>query len=170
MFVLLLIVVLVEVRLSGTWNESYFRKGAILYRKTFDFAGLSIDGSSIEAVEKHSRDSIWPSFLFRSIGTNVYAFREDLLDRPFSKFSYLPIMHGTIRLIHDRPAIVVTGLGNWYFLALLMLLIYVALSSNDSLSLIGSVPVFLLCYAGQAARFFRLGRMVSEPERQDSGG
>ena len=101
-------VFIVEVILYFSWNRSYFTFGIPIFVRSIPINEISLLTPSIESLQAKFPKSFWgPSFEFRKIGQNEYAFRDVLFEFRWFGFSAPPVMHGY--LTYDNERIVVKG-------------------------------------------------------------
>jgi hypothetical protein len=144
----LLAVAAAEVALAAAWSPRYFTIGIPLFARRVERASGLAD-VSLEDLERVSATVAARGFLFRRLDAGTIAFRENGLQ-------YLPLMRGVIRHDAAEPAVVVRGLVNWFFVALVIVLL-VMLRRSIVVVLPAMLGVVAVLYFIQAVRFWRVG-------------
>lgn len=116
-----------EIVLSNWWFAIYFRWGIPLFRRTFIYTEESSEELASEALSHEFWRGLMPSLEFRrfssgEIGVQRVFFLLERVDdgyklNPFRLFLFwfwVPLMHGMIRINHDRKTVRVTGYANWF--------------------------------------------------------
>lgn len=107
---ILLLLILVDVVLSSTWNRMYFTSGLPLFIRR-----IPVDLRHINIPPLSRFDAQFQSALFfKEIEPNTYGFRENFFK--FRLNMYTPIMHGMLffDIVHNQ--VVVKGFVNWFIL------------------------------------------------------
>jgi len=114
-FIAVLIILLVEVRLSSKWSYFYFSRGIQLYYKEVNSRSIVKDLDDFIGILNASFKGTGysPSIKFTKIDNQTIGFREKMFE--FSLFIYTPLMHGNILI--DNTKIKIKGLANWYPIA-----------------------------------------------------
>lgn len=108
LWLILMTVIVVEVSLYLGWNRNYFTFGVPIFVRNVPVHEMSLLTPSIEDIEAKFPKSFWgPSFEFKTIGQNEYAFRDALFEFRWFGFSAPPVMHGY--LSYDNEKIVIKG-------------------------------------------------------------
>lgn len=114
-FLAIAAVFVAEVVLSMTWNRWYFTFGVPIFIRRID-RPRGLADVSLEELEKSSATAAGAPLVFRRLDERAIAFRE----KPFGGLlHYAPLMRGVMRAPEAEAAIVVMGLMNWTFIALL---------------------------------------------------
>ncbi len=164
-----LIILLVEVRLSLKWATLYFCKGIKIYHKEIRFQTtlINTDDLIIDLNESFKSSGLSPSIYFRKISSQTVGFREKLFE--FSLLSYTPIMHGKIET--SRSHIIVTGLANWYPIAFTCLWYVILIPSFnhevDLMFVVMPVIVFGVIYMIQAKKYRAVVAQLSKIKEQN---
>ena len=104
-------VLTLEQVLAAKWNHAYFRSGLLLFRQRSEL-GKTTDADRIEeALNLSLETAFWSPLLFRRLPDDTVAFRERFWPPAHFQY-YLPLMHGSIKLLAPRT-IEVTGRSNW---------------------------------------------------------
>jgi hypothetical protein len=154
--VLVAAIVVLEMVLSVKWNRAYYTVGFPIFLKRVDTT-LRLDDLSFEQLQKSTATAAGAPLVFKRVAPDAIAFR----DQPLAGFlHYAPLMRGVIRRREGEAAIVVAGLVNWSFLALVLYFgIFLGRHVVDVL------PMFLLAfsvlYLIQGVRYWRLGRGIA---------
>ncbi len=121
-FITIILLVIVEIYLSGSWIPVYFQNGIPLFRKTFShLSELNTEIIANILSEESKPGCLAPTMCFRRLNSNEIAFRERLFN--FTLFSYTPVMHGIIRFNHSPNTVSMIGYANW--VPLLFTLVFV---------------------------------------------
>ena len=112
------LVAIVEVLFSATWNSTYFRIGIPIYSKQYPYIGTAPDPINDTILNKAFKKTFTHSLVFKQIENGEYAFREKLFQ--FTLFTYTPIMHGNLNIDKSSRNIRVTGHINWWILAFIV--------------------------------------------------
>jgi len=161
-FIGVLILVLVEMRLSAKWSPFYFNRGIKLFDREVISRGIEeIQDSTIISLNDSFKRSWWSSSLvFRRLTESSIAFREKLFE--FSLMNYTPLMHGKIIVDAQNDKVRVVGLSNW-FPILFLVLWYSPLFrgfdfERDFVFLVAPVGIFGAIYLTQAVRYNKVCR------------
>ena len=159
-FILLLLIV--EFRLSSKWSQFYFNNGILLYSNEIKVIPFSVTIDEINKLlnEKYINNGYAPSINFKKINNNNLAFREKLFE--FTLFSYTPIMHGSILVGNDNVKIL--GHANWFPVGFACLWYFNILQGfrikEDFVFLIAPIIIFGAIYLIQAKRYKRIANQI----------
>ena len=160
-FVGVLVLIIIEMILSGRWVPWYFRSGVPLFRRRLSWEG-AVDLPSVDMLEAFGRAEWGPDLVFRQTDEYEISFRERAFQ--FTLLQYTPIMHGRIVLLREENRLLVEGRTNWFalafcaFLLLQLSMIGWRVGSPFALALVGMMS---LLYAVQASRYWRLAKAIS---------
>lgn len=160
--VALIAVAVLEIILSASWSDFYFRVGVPVFRKTFSYVGLTPTELRAEELSAQFEGKIAPSILFVRLSRCDIAFREKMLQ--WRVLNYTPLMHGIIRDDPVRQEITVTGHANWFAFAFLIWW-YVSifdfgLGRSELIFFAAPLLVYGLIYLIQYKRFSSVFRSV----------
>lgn len=114
-------VAVLEIILSWKWHSLYFRFGLPIFWRRIERTE-SMENVSLEELEKSAHTVAGTPLLFRRIDAETIAFREKAFG---GSIHYVPIMHGLIRRNAGEPFVTLTGLANWWAVALLATMLIV---------------------------------------------
>lgn len=148
---ILILIVLFEFILSGTWQPFYFRLGLPIFQRSMK--SVSPPSLSPEALtERFQGGGLVAPLLFKRISPHEVAFREGF---SFALLSYTPLMHGMIE--HRDGKLRVIGRSLLSPLLFCLVLIFMDLPSGNGWAKSGPLPfailIFFLLYVIQALRF-----------------
>jgi hypothetical protein len=133
---------LIEMLLAVMWNETYYRTGIPLFRKT-------VQSASISAVGKYAQAET------RSLSSGV-AIRM----RQSFWFRYTPVVHVFAR--QTKSSVVVTGYLNWWILAFLAVP-WLYFQRGIAPFIVGQLALLAVCYALQAHALGGLVKYLGAP-------
>jgi len=108
----LVVVIVLELVLTGSWAAVYFQVGIPIFRKRFSYTGEPVEELQADELSAEYERTFAPSVLFRRLGPGEIAFREKILQ--LRLLSYTPVMHGIIRDDRFERTVSVTGYANWF--------------------------------------------------------
>jgi hypothetical protein len=103
---------IVDIVLSMKWTESYFRIGLPLFRRRIA-RPEGLVGVSLDELARSGATASGPQLVFRQLAPDLIAFREKSIG------GYVPILRGVIRYKQEEGVVVMTGLLNWFAVALI---------------------------------------------------
>ena len=110
----LILSLLVEPILSGTWNKMYFTSGLPIFVKRIS-VGLRQTNIPLASRFEEQFQSGWQgSLVFREIEPSTYGFREKFFQFQFGRIT--PLMHGYLFFDNINNQVVVKGFANWTIL------------------------------------------------------
>lgn len=160
MELLLIMTVIGDLILAGTWMPFYFRTGIPIFIVRLNHRHVA--PNLAERLSSGFRGGGVPSILFRTLSEREIAFRESFRSSTFLR--YTPVMRGLIRDVPEKRVTYVIGWINWWIVALFGFALRKFLISPDSVPLIlipAFAGVFILIYGGQAYRFRKVADMIS---------
>lgn len=162
LMIIVLVVVAIEIGLSGTWNHFYFSKGLAIYNHDIQVFNAPQGTLSPELLTERFSKGWSPSFLFRALSPTEIAFREKMIE--FRLFSYTPVMHGLLHLTPERRAARVVGFINYWWVFLFgIMAAYMSYDMKEfGYFLFGFFGVFGLIYAIQRSRYKKIANAISE--------
>jgi len=156
-------VAVVELALSGTWNQFYFSTGLPLFRAEVSLPRTQGEPPGAERLQGALQSKWLATLLFRKVSPDTMAFREKAIGEYF-RLSYTPIMHGLVRFNRSGASFSVTGYANWTGLALIVYVLSLSIAYGKTwwsfFALFGVVGG--VCYAIQARRFRGVANAVEE--------
>ena len=111
---LLVLSILVDLGLSGTWNRMYFTSGLRLFLRRIP---VVLRHSNIPLSSRFNTEfrSTWSSsFAFKEVAPNIYGFREKFFE--FRLIRSSPLMHGMLFFDFANSQVVVKGYADWSML------------------------------------------------------
>jgi hypothetical protein len=154
-----LLVLIAELVLSLRWNRAYFTIGVPIFRSRVD-RPQGLADVPIEELTRRSATAAGAPLVFRHVAPNAIAFRE----KPFGgTIHYAPLMRGVIRYTAGEASVVVAGLLNWTFLALLLAFALLLGKDFDGVAIYFAVA-FAILYLIQGLRFARVAKALRNPE------
>ena len=156
--IMLVVVAIAETVLSSRWVPFYFLHGILLFKKTASF--VETPNLSPDDLTTQFSQGLAAPILFFPIDEGLIAFREKMIS--FRFFHYTPVMHGLIRVDHDRREISVTGCANWFALLFAITFPAAFVTNSPAKSELGFVIPFLLILFGSlyAIQYFRYTRIL----------
>ncbi len=94
----MILVAVVEIVLSSTWNAFYFRYGLSVFRRSYGTTPGNYLVPSVSELEAALKSRFSHSVVFKQLDSHEYAFREKAFE--FTWFHATPVMHG---LLHWYP-------------------------------------------------------------------
>lgn len=156
----ILVVLIVEIFLSGAWIPFYFRNGLPLFQRRVQMAQAFTRLPSPEEIEGSLKRGYMPSLVVHSLDSHTYAFREKLFE--LNLVGYTPIMHGLLSFNPERAEVVVTGFANWSVLALCFTAAFVFVEWPDILFLWFPVAIVASIYVVQSRRYAAVGDIAAK--------
>jgi len=161
---IVIVVLFVELILSGSWNRFYFTFGLPLFVRRAQCDNQLLDDALIAALNKEFAGSVGPDIVFNRLGPALCAFREKLFQ--FTLFTYTPIMHGIIVYDPRTSQASVIGHANWFFVAFVAVFISMSASAGEMLVVIFGVVGVI--YFVQARRFRSVSEFLTHFGRDES--
>ena len=151
-FLILIVIVVIEMIVSGTWQSFYFTMGIPIYKKTATLTSQT--KPSPEDLNGLFSQSMAAPILFKQISDNQVAFREALFS--FRIMNYTPVMHGLIQ--YSPGEVQVIGLANWFAPVFIISFIAISISfmgpSGSGLLFVAfPIALFAALYLIQYKRF-----------------
>ena len=112
-FSILILSLLVDIVLSGTWNRMYFTSGIPIFIMRIPVSSRHINIPLSSRFEKQFNSKWTSALVFREIDLNTYGFREKFFDFRFI-FHYSAVMHGMLFFDSTNNQVVVKGFANWF--------------------------------------------------------
>ena len=137
-------VFIVEMILNRWWSSVYFRKGILLFNKSFRFHREP--SPSIIDLNTHLtfefRRVLFPNMAFYNISNSEIAFRASFVNLVFI---YFYIMRGLIRIDKKNGRVTILGFLNWYVLcSLCIFALYIIIAPPTMARRIELFGLFLL--------------------------
>lgn len=152
----IVVVALVELWLSSTWNAFYFTVGLPIFRRRIDRPS-GLGDVDLEELQRRCATAAGAPILFRRFDADRIAFREQAGG---GVIHYMPIMRGLIRHQREEASIVVTGLVKWYVVAAVV--VGVVWAGRDIVYALPYVALaFGVLYLIQGVRFWRLASALT---------
>ena len=160
LMIIVLVVLVVEIILSATWNYFYFSKGIKIF--TYKLQGINIFDRipSPETLSERFSKGWSGSFLFRAISPKEIAFREKMIE--LKLFTYTPVMHGIILIEPERREIKILGFINWWICGFAIISIGMSQSIHKDgyIFTIGAIGIIGLIYFIQSVRYRKIGAEI----------
>lgn len=156
----ILVVLVVELFLSGAWIPFYFRNGLLLFYRRVQVAQAFTHLPSPEEIEGSLKRGYMPSLVVHRLDSRTYAFREKLFE--LNLVGYTPIMHGLLSFNSERAEVVVTGFANWSVLALCFAAVFFFTEWPDILFLWFPVVIVASIYLVQSRRYAAVGDIAAK--------
>jgi hypothetical protein len=155
LFPVIVVIAIVELIVSGTWQHFYFTTGIPLFKKSAILSGPPELSAGL--LNERYSGGLWAPLRFRQMSPHEVAFREAFLC--FRLMNYTPVMHGLVRYDESMNELQVIGLANWF--APLFIVFFIAFAwsfsgSGGEIALMFTVfPIglFALLYFIQFKRF-----------------
>ncbi len=135
---------IIELILNRWWVPAYFRKGILLFKKSFRFYKESsplIDDLNSDLTFEFHR-ALLPAIVFDNISDNEIAFRESFIHFGIPN---LFIMRGLIKIDKTKRQVIMMGFLNWYVLCILCTFaLYILIAPENITERINLFGLFLL--------------------------
>src|ERR1700690_424517 len=119
-----IVILLVEIFLSATWNKYYFSIGFPVFVQKVPASPQSEIPPNIQNLEDEFLSSFTRKLVFKDLTSNEYGFREKLFE--FRPIRLSAVMHGHLKFDYSRRKVIVKGFADWWVIALsLYLLLWV---------------------------------------------
>lgn len=153
------VVAILEVIAALNWNPKYFQFGIPIYSKEYEFRGTADSQIGEVALNEAFYINDYKSRLkFKEIDIGIFAFKYELPKK--SLIGYFPIMRGRIKINQMSRKIKISGLANWWVVAITA--IYLSRPGLEA-SFLSVLSLYLLViYFLQKRAFDKLGRFVYE--------
>jgi hypothetical protein len=159
LFPAMLIVAVVEIILSSTWNAFYFRYGLPIFRRSYDTISGHYNVPSVEELEAALKSRFSHSVVFKQLDSHEYAFREKAFE--FTWFHATPVMHGLLSWHPESGKVTIVGRVNWFIVAFTVIWFSMVRHIFDFIFIFFVLLVGLL-YFIQAKRFEKVGKIACE--------
>jgi hypothetical protein len=103
----MILVAVVEIILSSTWNVVYFKYGLPVFRRSYDTIPGHYKVPSVADLEAVLKSRFSHSVVFKQLDSHEYAFREKAFE--FTWFHATPVMHGLLRWHPESGKVTVVG-------------------------------------------------------------
>ncbi|MDA3800161.1 MAG: hypothetical protein PF692_13915 [Kiritimatiellae bacterium] len=163
LFPVILVVVIAELIVSGTWQKFYFTTGIPVFKKAVRLS--ESPELSSDVLNDRFSGGFWGPLCFKPMSSNQIAFREAIFC--FHLMNYTPVMHGLIRYDERMKELQVIGFVNWF--APLFILCFIAMASSlpsseegiDIMFTVFPIGLFASLYFIQFSRFSRVYKALS---------
>jgi hypothetical protein len=160
-FIAMIVSLIVDTILSAKWNRMYFTAGLPLLSIRIPVWPRKNDLPSCPDLEKQFHSGWGPSLVFRELDTNVYAFREKMLE--FRLFDSSPVMHGMLYFDSDTGQVFVKGHANWFILCFVLMASMVASKMQEPVIALGVLVLVLgVCYWIQYRRYSKVAAYAAQ--------
>lgn len=161
----MIVVGIAETALKASWNRLYFTLGLPIFIRRVPvsvFRISPVDTASLEAEFASSFTS--RALLFKELETNLYAFREKMMEFRFLKTENTEVMHGVLIFDLNQQQVIVKGYLNWVIVVLVLGFIGFAVLSGSVgwLMIIFLVVIVGIGYAAQAGRYGKVAQKAAE--------
>lgn len=163
-FQLCIFAVIVEVLFSAFWVADYFRRGFVIYKSHVDL-GFAPDAHHLSDTLTHGLKGkgLRNSLVFKPISQQEIGFREKLFELHFA--SYVQLMHGHIRFVPAKQALVLTGRLNWFipFVVLFLLASLLLFAPGKTFVLatgLSFILFFLWVFSTQSRRYRQVEELL----------
>lgn len=164
LFLLMVVVLIAEIRLSAKWKSFYFMNGPVIFSKKYTLNSMNTTNDMADKLDDNFAGSYFPSIIFKNIDHNVIAFREKLFE--FVLLTYTPVMHGAVIVDDLKREVSIKGRVNWFPLVFSVLWVIGSFDSFGTLFIIGLMG---LLYCIQYYRFTKVSEAVLNIMHSTSG-
>ena len=153
-FAIIISALIIEIILASTWNPIYFRKGLLVYQKTYNVGAKEISIPEPTLLNEKYSSSWKPSFVFKKISANELAYREKIFQISFA--SYTPILHANLCYEPITRELKLKCFANLTIIAFLACLFYLLLSDSQIINfsratIVADLGIFLTLFGFIAA-------------------
>jgi hypothetical protein len=161
LLVALLAVLVVEIVLSGTFAKPYFTIGLPLFMCEVNSGGRSAPLPSPEQIAAALPKTIFHRFVFSQLEPSRFAFRERAWGS-FFRFSYTPVMHGSLLFDRNAGRVRMVALANWFPLAFVALFAATIPSDEAFPFTVFLGALLLFIYAIQVKRYREVANIAAQ--------
>ncbi len=163
-FPLLLVVALLEIILSVSWNRLYFTVGVPVFSYEVPRTISTYGRKSHSELENAIPESKYIPLKFRRLSENVVGFQESSWPS-FTKITYTAVMHGNLKYT-DRGIVKVTGLVNWFPVVFSISFCFLTIGTGSNSPIAYVFPLFLVAiltwiYVVQKKRFIEVAEIAA---------
>lgn len=155
-----LVVLTLEIFLSGVWVGFYFRNGLPLFQRRVQIVQTFAHIPEPKQLEELLKRKYMPPLVFRKLDLYTYAFREKLFE--LSLFSYTPVMHGLLSFHPEKAEVVVTGFANWFVFAFCFAVVILSREWLDPLFIVFPAAIVGAIYVFQSRRYAAVADIAVE--------
>jgi len=116
LFLIVVLIVIAELIVSGTWQRFYFTTGIPLFKKSIRLPDPPELSENL--LNERFPGGFWVPLRFKQMSPHEIAFRETLIC--FHFMNYTPVMHGLVRYDQKMNELHVIGFANWFIVALII--------------------------------------------------
>jgi hypothetical protein len=158
-------IAVLEVALSATWNDFYFRFGIPIFVWEIPIPKAAKSLPRVTDVEQALlvHNKLFAPITFRRASSDTFFFREHF-SSSFFRVSYSPVMHGQLTFDASTAVVRVLGFANWSVLAFLAFFATLAavFGSTGYFFLIALLGILSSIYLVQFIRFRTVAMVAAE--------
>ena len=165
--IIILLLLIIEMRLSSKWSSLYFGNGLKLYTKQVKNIVLKNSPDEIVVLLNKSfkGNGFSQSIQFHKHDSNTVLFREKVFE--FALFNYTPLMHGKVQITDSSISVI--GLANWYPIAFICLWYSMILPTfrfdMDLMFVLFPIVIFGVIYYFQTRKYNKIITCINEMNR-----
>jgi hypothetical protein len=179
LFVIWIIVSLVELSFSITWNKTYFTSGLMIFVKRIPVNNCHTNVPKLDLFEEAFHSGVISSLSFKEIDAFSYGFREEIFEIKWIRTG--GFMHGLLIFDTKNNQVIVKGFASWsvlvfsfillsgiiFFIAQILLDEGLAISALRSLGNIGYSILFTVLFIWiihlfQSSRFINVASFAAQ--------